>query len=559
MRPGPPGVRGQRLLDRGRFLRCIAEGLRSHLKEQIKLAFLTGTDDLNLRLIERLRGIYPELPLWVVSDFQPVDQTLKWVPYRLGRSVALNVARIRAMLNGREVRLSAALLVPDTPFWPMRLAALCISPRGFIAFNENMDNFMLRPAAVPAMLRHAAWRLRNRFAPVVHGRPRVLIASPYVPFPLSHGGAVRMFNLMKRAAAEFDLILVAFGQGEVPAEVKALCVEVVIVRHAGRHEYPEQGRPDVVEEYDSLEFREALRDVMRRWKPQVAQLEFTQMAQYAPDCWPARTMLVEHDVTFDLYEQRARTTVPEDDLWEVRRQLDLWKRFERDAWQRVHTVIVMSERDRQTVGSKAVVIANGADLERFQPSGEEPEPGRILFIGSPKHQPNVAALDYFLAKVWPQLKDVTLHVIGGAFAVPGDLRIEVEGFVSDVRPAYRRATLVIAPLVASAGTNIKVLEAMAMGRVVVATPAGINGLVLTPGTDVVVAETAAQMAAEIEKLLADPTRRRSIEKAARATAEREFGWDAIAREQARLWGRVGFREGQFDGQRNGSPQGNQKA
>src|SRR5205823_6578340 len=115
-----------------------------------------------------------------------------------------------------------------------------------------------------------------------------------------------------------------------------------------------------------------------------------------------------------------------------------------------------------------------------------------------------------------------------------DPRIELEGFVSDVRPAYERAAIVIAPLLASAGTNIKILEAMAMGKAIVSTPAGINGLDLDSG-DVAVAETAERMAAAITELIGNPWRRRELESRARATAERRFDWDTIARQQKELY------------------------
>jgi glycosyltransferase involved in cell wall biosynthesis len=152
------------------------------------------------------------------------------------------------------------------------------------------------------------------------------------------------------------------------------------------------------------------------------------------------------------------------------------------------------------------------------------------------------AVEFFLRHVWPLLQDATFHIIAGArheeYAVGADLTqpgILLEGFVADVRPAYRRAALVVAPLVASAGTNIKVLEAMAMGKAVVSTPAGVNGLDLTPGEDFVLVQTAREMAAAIEKLLAAPTDRARIEAAARARVERDYGWDTIARAQSALY------------------------
>ena len=190
----------------------------------------------------------------------------------------------------------------------------------------------------------------------------------------------------------------------------------------------------------------------------------------------------------------------------------------------------------------AVTLANRVDLERFRPGGPAPDARRILFIGGFAHRPNVLAMEFFVEHVWPLLRDVTFHIIAGArheqYAVDADLAqtgIELEGFVADVRPAYRRATLVVAPLVASAGTNIKILEAMGMGKAVVSTPAGVNGLDLAPGEDFVLVQTAQEMAAAIEKLLAAPADRARIEAAARTRVERDYSWDTIGRAQSALY------------------------
>lgn len=380
------------------------------------------------------------------------------------------------------------------------------------------------------------------------GKPVILVASPYAPFPLSHGGAVRMFNLMRRAAKDYDQVLICFSTEPAtpPPELLAICVEVVLVKLVGSHSRPSTKRPDVVEEFDSPAFHAALRQTVRKWNPVLAQLEFTQMAQYAPDCAPAPAVLVEHDVTFDLYEQLLN--LKED--WELRRQLERWRRFETAAWNSVARVVTMSEKDRRkTPDNRGVTLPNGVDLERYRPRGVEPDPARLLFIGSFNHLPNVLALEFFVKQVWPLLEDLApaLHVIAGMRheyfldyykdRVALDLhdpRIEVEGFVTDVRPAYERAAIVIAPLTASAGTNIKILEAMAMGKAIVSTPAGINGLDLAPG-DVIVTPTAIEMAAAIRDLIADPSRRRALESHARLTAEQRFSWDVIAAQQKEMY------------------------
>jgi GT2 family glycosyltransferase/glycosyltransferase involved in cell wall biosynthesis len=839
------------------------------VKPKIKIAFLSGTPELNRLLIEHTRAIYPELPLWVVSDFPPDDPSLPWIRYRVRQSLRENYARCREAFRPYQIRIASVMLVPNVPFRRMRLLALALSPRAFVAFNENLNHFLLRPGQLPSIARHIVWRAKNvarwlrrtpldrslwwartaawfrprwnrapsavpiarpdgisvvipsrtgkellaaqlpailaddpdevividngstdftdawlattypqirvevsstplsfaravnrgiavaryshvcllnndmqiepgffralraafdrvpglfcataeiRFPPgvrreetgktvfaptpgefpvrcdetlpgedlsyVLYGsggcslydaaklatlgnvdevyepayvedldlgwrawqrgwpsvyvagavvehrhrattsryfteaqldeilyrnylrflaravsdpkifrdlwrtsprypegaatialsggpagrpeypeslflglcsgavsvfpgraasrKPRVLIASPYVPFPLSHGGAVRMYNLMRRAATQFDLVLVAFTEQQAPPppELLDLCAEIVLVRRPGSHELPSRGRPDVVEEFDSPAFHSALHQTVRKWRPAIAQLEFTQMAQYAADCGPARIILVEHDVTFDLYEQLENL----EPTWDLRQQLPLWRRFEHDAWQRVDRVVVMSEKDRALVSRKAVVLANGVDLDRFRPSPQPPEPRRILFIGSFAHLPNRMAVEFFLADVWPHLRDVRLHVIAGArhdqWKLAADLTqpgIELEGFVSDVRPAYERAALVVAPLVASAGTNIKILEAMAMGKAVVSTPAGVNGLDLSPGRDFVLVKTASKMVDAIHRLFDDPAARTQIETSARLRVERDFGWAQIARHQSALY------------------------
>ncbi len=420
------------------------------------------------------------------------------------------------------------------PFWSARREVVALQDEHILAIGSGAVSVV--PGSAP---RH---------------KPVVLIATPYLPFPLAHGGAVRMYNLIRRAAQDCDQVLVSFSgeEREVPAELREICCEIVLVKRSGSHLLPSTDRPDVVEEFDSPAFHAALRQTIRKWKPGVVQLEFTQMAQYAADCAPAKTILVEHDVTLDLYQQ----LLAQGDDWELRHQLDRWRPFEIAAWSLVDRVVTMSEKDRGLAlregvsTTRAITLPNGVDLERFQPCGRAPDPRRLLFIGSFAHLPNVLAVDFFLREVWPQLQSlgITLHIIAGArpqyylnryqdrvridLSRPG---LEVEDFVADVRPAYQHAAIVIAPLLASAGTNIKIMEAMAMGKAIVSTPAGINGLDLQAGKDLIVAETGTQMAAAIRGLLDNPAKRESIERQARMTVERRFDWDVIAGQQKRMY------------------------
>lgn len=385
------------------------------------------------------------------------------------------------------------------------------------------------------------------------GRKTVVVATPYLPFPLAHGGAVRMYNMMRGAAAEFDLVLLAFCDGLAPPPevLLDLCAEVVLVKREGSHYRKGTERPDTVEEFESDTFRACLKQTIRRWNAGVAQLEFTWMAQYAGACAPARTVLVEHDITWDLQEQvLAAGGQTGAERWELEQQLAKWRRFEIEAWREVDCVAVMSSRDGETARTarRTIVLPNGVDCARFAPVDREPEAWRMLFIGAFRHQPNLQGLAWFLKEAWPRLNpSYQLHVIAGAkhqyfleyYGMTSEIdlknrRLEVEGFVEDVRQAYERVSIVIAPLVASAGTNIKVLEAMAMGKVVVSTPAGVNGLELEHGEEVIVCGDGESMAAEITCLSRDAQRRNKIGQRARSRAM-EYDWAGIVRRQNELY------------------------
>jgi glycosyltransferase involved in cell wall biosynthesis len=275
------------------------------------------------------------------------------------------------------------------------------------------------------------------------------------------------------------------------------------------------------------------------------------MAQYAADCHPAKTILVEHDITFDLQQQLIATSNGTGAVrWEMEHQSQKWRDFETGAWKTVNCVVTMSTKDEGAVvnAERTVCLPNGVDTERFQPSGIAALPRRLLFIGSFAHLPNLLALEFFLREVWPLLgTGFTLHVIAGPrpdyflefhrsrvsidLTMPG---IELEAFVADVRSAYGRAEIVLAPLTASAGTNIKVLEALAMGRAVVSTPAGINGLDLVPDQEAAVTGSASEMVTKILALSSDPVARRNLEANARNAALR-YDWSQIARKQSQLY------------------------
>ena len=250
----------------------------------------------------------------------------------------------------------------------------------------------------------------------------VLIASPYLPYPLSHGGAVRIYNLMKLAAETEALVLVAFTDELMPppTELLAICSQIVLVRRHGTHYKHNTARPDMVEEFDSEAFRACLKQAVHQWRPDIVQLEFTWMAQYAGACQPAKTILVEHDITFDLQQQLlAIAPGSGTERVELQQQLKKWRAFETAAWGAVDCVVAMSAKDTQTVTAHSVAcLPNGVDCERFHPEtselASEPDPQRLLLIGSFAHLPNLLALEFFLNEVWPYWAPATPCMLSAA-------------------------------------------------------------------------------------------------------------------------------------------------
>ncbi len=195
-----------------------------------------------------------------------------------------------------------------------------------------------------------------------------------------------------------------------------------------------------------------------------AQVEYTQLARYGGD------ILVEHDVTWDLQAQvlkRRRTFAA---WWDWKR----WRRFEDRAVREFPAVVTMSEKDRALLGVPHTrVIENGVDLERFEAAPGKTPGRRLLFIGSFRHFPNVAAFRFLIEEILPLVPDAELTVVAGpdpwphwsnatgTLHPPPNPRVTMLEFVADVVPLYRQANVVVVPTLESAGTNVKVLEALA--------------------------------------------------------------------------------------------------
>jgi polysaccharide biosynthesis protein PslH len=523
--------------------------------EGVIVCFRSGDDELAARMCEEIRRLEPNRRHFEVRLEEAGEVRGKFRRYRIG--------------------LAPVLFTDDAKYRPLRRAAILAAPRKILAYNARLERHHLRLSTWLASLLFlrgvpldriflrpwwlVPWRKDKTIRPSGHhsvpgrpprGRKTVAVLTPYFPFPLSHGGAVRIFHLLREIAREFDISLYSFIEGEIgPADLAPVLEFVSGVHLVKKPRYREPRwatlAPPEVGEYESQEMRR----LWRARQADLAQVEYTCLARYAGD------VLVEHDVTFDLYAQVRARKPSLAAWWDWRR----WQWFERRAIQRFRRVVAMSEKDsaligaaqrwgmpRGQTGGMTRVIENGVDFERFEPRPEMPG-RRILFVGSFRHFPNIAAFRFLAEEIFPLLEDVDLTVVAGPDAwlhwraFTGSLRpaarllahrgIRLLEFVADVRPLYAESNLVVVPTLESAGTNIKVLEALAMQRAVVSTPSGCAGLALEHGQSVWIAGSAAEFAAATSKLLEDPDLRSRIARAGYLHARARFDWRSIGRRQ----------------------------
>jgi glycosyltransferase involved in cell wall biosynthesis len=516
--------------------------------EAVVVTFCSGDPALCGRMAEEVRSLVPDRRHLVVTEE--------------------NWPETRRLLRKYRIGLAPVMLTRQPS--ALRRAAFRLAPGKILAYNSRLERHHLRPdlpsllfwRGVPLdriYLRPWWWPWPNRehsVTPrgyrVLEGRvcsperPRVAVLSPYFPYPLSHGGAVRIYNLLRETAREFDVELFTFTDGDGQPETAPLlefCARVVLVRKR-RYREPRWSSvaPPEVNEFLSPAMHKAIAAERAAFGFRLLQVEYTHLAPYGGD------ILVEHDVTFDLFGQIARREHTLKAWWDLYR----WRRYETRAVGRYRRVVVMSQKDAALLGRAipTATIENGVDLARFQPVGERPGQ-QLLFIGSFRHFPNVTAYRFFTEGVWPLLREkfpeMRLTVVCGpdhltywrAFAdspePPPDPRIRLLGFVADVRPLYVDSNLVVVPTTVSAGTNVKVLEAMAMRRAVVSTESGCAGLGLKHGESVWLGDTPDAFAAGVAALIYDPDRREHMARAAYGHAMRHFGWLAIGEKQRALF------------------------
>jgi glycosyltransferase involved in cell wall biosynthesis len=228
-------------------------------------------------------------------------------------------------------------------------------------------------------------------------------------------------------------------------------------------------------------------------------------------------------------------------LWSQARKLE---RLEREMCAAFDVNLAVSHVDAEILRSRCPsahfhIVENGTDTDYFHPSDAEPEPNTLVFAGSLDWYPNISGLRSFVRNIWPVLKErcpgVRLYLAGrspGAGVVElaeSDPAIHLVADPADIRPWIWKASVFICPIIDGGGTRLKILDALAMGKAVVTTTIGREGLLVEPGESILVADTPEEFAQETLRAMREPTLRDRLGAEGRAMVERCYAWEVVGR------------------------------
>ena len=393
---------------------------------------------------------------------------------------------------------------------------------------------------------------------------KVLWISPKLPYPPESGDKLRQFNLIRHLSSGVDISLIAFAltkEEEVQSKHMEQYCGKVRTFFSPNPSYVERirsilttGKPYYVSRYQDLAVAGYIRDEIETFQPDLVQIEHTYMAEYLrkiPPDLERPSILTKHNIDADLALQNYRladSSVRKVFWWLEWKKMSLYEPYVDNLFS---SVVVMSEFDKAEIlrrkkpPSVVNVVENGVDTVKLQPLAPVYDPV-MLFIGALDYLPNQDAANYLCRDIFPLIKKSFQNagiLLVGRKPSPEILglaseAVEVWGDVPEVEPFYRRASIAVVPLRAGSGSRLKILEAMALGRPVVSTTKGAEGLEIEAGIDFLAADDPAAFAESIKMLFNEPGLYQNISSHARKTVEEKYDWSEAARKMSAIYDRL---------------------
>jgi glycosyltransferase involved in cell wall biosynthesis len=370
--------------------------------------------------------------------------------------------------------------------------------------------------------------------------------------PVDTGGKIRSYNLLRHLAARHELVLLSYYGGPADEEydheiarhfpgVVPVCTGVPgesVLHYASRILSP---APYAVTKFTSPRVRRLVTTWLAERRFDVAVCDFLSASLNFPRRSPTPCVLFQHNVESVLWKRQARHERSR--LKRAAFEIEALKmaRYERATVASFEHVVAVSSRDRETMSTmtdpaRISVAPTGVDVGHYRPAaGIRARAPLVMFLGSMDWEANIDAVEYFCADIWPAIRsrvpDARFRIVGRnpgprARKLAAD-SVEVTGTVPSVVDHLKEAAVVVVPLRIGGGTRLKIFEAMAAGRAVVSTSVGAEGLDVTHGEDLVLADTTSGFVDQVVGLLRDPVRRASLERAAAESAVRH-DWPQVA-------------------------------
>ena len=370
--------------------------------------------------------------------------------------------------------------------------------------------------------------------------------------PVDAGGKIRSFNLLKQLAARHELVLLSYyGGAQDPVYdaqlqhhfpgTETICTGIpdASAVHYARHLL--STAPYAVVKFTSSRVRRVVAARLNARRFDVAICDFLSASLNFPKYSPTPCVLFQHNVESILWRRQAAHEPNRIKRLAFALEALKMDRYERAAVRRFPHVIAVSDRDRDEMAAMTApehlsVVPTGVDVAEYgTAAGVDSCKPIVMFLGSMDWEANIDAVEYFCRDIWPAVRTAVpsarFRIVGRnpharVARLAGDT-VEVTGTVPSVVEHLKEASVVVVPLRVGGGTRLKIFESMAAGRAVVSTSVGVEGLEVSSGLDVMLADDSAGFARAVAMLLNDAERRRTLGAAAARSASR-YDWSVIA-------------------------------
>lgn len=393
----------------------------------------------------------------------------------------------------------------------------------------------------------------------------ILMLTPYLPYPLVSGGQIRSYNLLKNLHTKHNITLFSYIRKDEERQyikyLEPFCTKIEVFK---RSPVWTPGNiigsqfsvnPLLVTMYRSTKLQQAIEQELSHGSYNLIHAEtFYMMPNIPKTDLPVILVVqtIEH-LGYNDFTRRVKNPFMKPFLyWDVHKI----KHWEEHYWKSATRLIAMSEEDKSYIlrrvpsVKKISVVANGVDMEYFnQVKKETGTDFIVLFVGTFKWLPNVEAVTYLVEKVWEKIvkkiPEAKLWIVGNSptekilsFA-RSDRSIEVKGRIDDIRDAYKRATVLLAPVWSGKGTRYKILEAMATDTPIVATSLAVEGLGVENGTHALIADDPEGLADAVVKLKNDPSLYKKLATNGKNLVKDQYEWKIISKRLDAVYQQVG--------------------